>query len=162
MFKVRILTPAYLLTGEVEENNAFLGWLNNKDKSTLDLHNVEGLVLDPNAALPATMAKLVTLAKSQVVGIDMFDTAGQRTISVSERTQLAVLYTARFIIQAHLHPTGDMPISNIPNVVKSDFVPATRVNLHPLLPTRKLPSLESALMLFNWRHIDFYHEQFVK
>ena len=61
MFKVRILTPAYLLTGEVEENNAFLGWLNNKDKSTLDLHNVEGLVLDPNAAMPATMAPPTSL-----------------------------------------------------------------------------------------------------
>jgi hypothetical protein len=157
MFKVRVLTPAYLLTGEVEENNAFLGWLNNKDKSTLDLHNVEGLILDPNAAMPATTAKMVTLAKSQVVGIDMLDPAGRRTINVGSRAQLAVLYTARFIIQANLHPTGDMPISNIPNVVKSDFVPATQVNLHPLIPTRKLPSLESALILFNWRHIDFYH-----
>ncbi len=159
MFKVRVLTPAYLLTGEVEENNAFLGWLNNKDKSTLDLHNVEGLLLDPNAAMPATSAKMVTLAKSQVVGLDMLDSVGQRTISVGSRAQLAVLYTARFIIQANLHPTGDMPISNIPNVVKSDFVPVTRAKLHPLLPTRKLPSLESVLMLLNWRHIDFYHEQ---
>ncbi|HXV99425.1 MAG TPA: hypothetical protein VEC93_13460 [Anaerolineae bacterium] len=157
MFKVRVLTPAYLLTGEVEENNAFLGWLNNKDKSTLDLHNVEGLILDPNAAMPATTAKMVTLAKSQVVGIDMLDPAGLRTINVGSRAQLAVLYTARFIVQANLHPTGDMPISNIPNVVKSDFVPATQVNFHPLIPTRKLPSLESALILFNWRHIDFYH-----
>jgi hypothetical protein len=100
---------------------------------------------------------MVTLAKSQVVSLDMLDPAGQRTIAVGSRTQLAVLYTARFIIQANLHPTGDMPISNIPNVVKSDFVPVTRANLHPLIPTRKLPSLESALMLLNWRHIDFYH-----
>lgn len=157
MFRVRVLTPAYLLTGEVEENNAFLGWLNNKDKSTLDLKNVEGLILDPTASMPATTAKMVTLAKSQVVAIDMLDAAAQRTISLGNRTQLAVLYTARFIIQANLHPTGDMPISNIPNVVKSDFVPASRVKLHPLLPTRKMPSLESAVMIFNWRHVDFYH-----
>lgn len=158
MFKVRVLTPAYLLTGEVEENNAFLGWLNNKDKSTLDLRNVEALILDPNASMPATSAKMVTLAKSQVVGIDMLDPVGQRTINLSGRTQLAVLYSSRFIIQANLHPTGDMPISNIPNVVKSDFVPASRVKFHPLLPTRTLPSLESPLIIFNWRHIDFYHE----
>jgi hypothetical protein len=158
MFNVRVLTPAYLLTGEVEENNAFLGWLNNKDKSTLDLHNVEGLILDPNASMPATRANMVTLAKSQVVGIEMLNPAAQRTISVGNRIQLAVLYTARFIIQANLHPTGDMPISNIPNVVKSDFVPASSVKLHPLLPTRMLPSLEAALMIFNWRHIDFYHQ----
>jgi hypothetical protein len=157
MFKISVLTPAYLLTGEVEENTAFLGWLNNKDKSTLDLHNVEGLVLDPQTSLPATAAKLVTLEKSQVVGIDMVSPDGQRAIKVSERAQLAVLYTERFIIQANLHPTGDMPINRIPDVVKSNFVPVTRANLHPLLPTRKLPRLEAPIMILNWRHIDFYH-----
>lgn len=157
MFKVRVLTPAYLLTGEIEENTAFLGWLNNKDKLTLDLHNVEGLVLDPDSSMPATAAPLVTLAKSQVVAIDMLSPQGQRTINLSERRQLAVLYTARFIIQANLHPTGEMPINNIPNVVKSNFVAVSQAQLHPLLPTRKLPSLESALMVLNWNHIDFYH-----
>ncbi len=157
MFKVRVLTPAYLLTGEVEENTAFLGWLNNKDKLTLDLHNVEGLVLDPAASMPATAAKMVTLAKSQVVAIDMASPEGQRTIKVPDRSQLAVLYTARFVIQANLHPTGDMPISNIPNVVKSNFVPVTAAKLHPLLPTRQLPALESKLMILNWEHVDFYH-----
>ena len=162
MFKVRVLTPAYLLSGEVEENTAFLGWLNNKDKVTLDLHEVEGLVLDPHSSLPATAARLVTLAKSQVVGIEMVSPEAQRTIKVGERAELAVLYTARFVIQAYLHPPGEMPIGHIPNVVKSNFVPATRVKLHPLLPTRQLPSLESNLMIFNWLHIDFYHAQSMK
>ena len=157
MFKVRVLTPAYLLTGEVEENTAFLGWLNNRDKLTLDLHNVEGLVLDPESSLPATAASLVTLAKSQVVAMDMLSQQGQRTISVSNRKELAVLYTSRFVVQGNLHPTGDMPINNIPNVVKSNFVPLTQVQLHPLLPTRKLPALEAELMIFNWAHVDFYH-----
>ncbi|MEW5959350.1 MAG: hypothetical protein AB1801_16590, partial [Chloroflexota bacterium] len=83
MFTVRVLTPAYLLTGQVEESNAFLGWLNNKDKNTLDLHHVEALVLNPAASIPATAAKLVTLDKSQVVGIDMFTPEAQRAVRVS-------------------------------------------------------------------------------
>ena len=162
MFKISVFTPAYHLTGEVEENSAFLGWLNNKDKSTLDLHNVQGLLLDPQASLPATAAKQVTLEKSQVVAIDMVSPDGQRTLQVSERKVLAVLYTQRFIIQANLHPTGDMPINRIPDVVKSNFVTATQVKLHPLHPTRKLPRLESPIMILNWRHIDFYHSQLTK
>ena len=157
MFQVRVLTPAYLLTGQVEESNAFLGWLNNKDKNTLDLHDVEALVLDPGASIPATAAKLVTLDKSQVVGIDMFSPEAQRAVKISGRPELAVLYTGRFIVQANLHPTGEMPISRIPDVVKSNFVPITQAKLHPLLPTRQLPSLESDVMILNWRHIDFYH-----
>jgi len=159
MFSVRVLTPAYLLTGQVEESNAFLGWLNNKDKNTLDLHGVEALVLNPNASIPAVAAELVTLDKSQVVGIDMFSPEAQRAMRVPERAELAVLYTARFIIQAKLHPSGDMPINRIPDVVKSNFVPVSQARLHPLLPTRRLPSLESPLLILNWRHIDFYHGQ---
>jgi len=159
MFSVRVLTPAYLLTGQVEESNAFLGWLNNKDKNTLDLHEVEALVLNPNASIPAVAAELVTLDKSQVVGIDMFSPEAQRAMRVPERAELAVLYTARFIIQANLHPSGEMPINRIPDVVKSNFVPVSQARLHPLLPTRRLPSLESPLLILNWRHIDFYHGQ---
>ncbi|MBN1991407.1 MAG: hypothetical protein JW953_01795 [Anaerolineae bacterium] len=159
MFKISVLTPAYLLTGEVEENTAFLGWLNNKDKNSLDLLNVEGLVLDPNAAMPATAAKLITLDKSQVVAIDMVSPDSQQAIKVSQRAVLTVLYTGRFIIQANLHPSGEMSINRIADVSRSDFVPATNVQLHPLIPTRQLPRQNSPIMIFNWRHVDFYHAQ---
>lgn len=157
MFEVSILTPAYLLTGQVEEASAFLGWLNNKDKNALDLHHAESVLLDPNTSVPATAAPLVTLDKQQIIAINMISPQAQRSIKVSGRTELAVFYTPRFIIQANLHPTGDMPINRIPDVVKSNFVPVTQAKLHPLLPTRKLPSFEAAVMILNWRHIDFYH-----
>ena len=61
MFQVRVYTPAYLLTGEVEETHSFLGWMNNKDKSTLDLHHVEALVLDPKSSIPAIAFALIAL-----------------------------------------------------------------------------------------------------
>ncbi len=157
MFEVRVLTPAYLLTGEIEENSSFVGWLNNKNKLTIDLNNVEGIMLNPESPMPATSAKMVTLPKNQVVGIDMLSPKGRKTIQLPERTQLATFYTVRFIIQANLHPTGDMLINNIPNVSNSDFVATTEVKLHPLLPTRQFPNLETAMMIFNWQHIDFYH-----
>ena len=159
MFQVRVYTPAYLLTGEVEDSHSFLGWMNNKDKTTLDLHNVEALVLDPKSSIPATAAGLVTLHKSQVVGIDMFSPMAQQAVKVSDRPEVAVLYTARFLIRANLHPTGDMPISRIPDVVKSNFVAVTQAQLHPLLSTRRLPALESPVMILNWHHVDFYHAQ---
>ena len=157
MFQIRVFTPAYLLTGEVEEPHSFLGWMNNKDKTTLDLHNVEALVLDPKSSVPATAASLVTLHKSQVVGVDMFSPTAQQAVKVTGRPEVAVLYTARFLIQANLHPSGDMPIGRIPDVVKSNFVAVTQAQLHPLLSTRLLPALESPVMIRNWNHIDFYH-----
>ena len=157
MFQVRVYTPAYLLTGAVEETHSFLGWMNNKDKSTLDLHHVEALVLDPKSSIPAVAAGQVTLHKSQVVAIDMFSPTARQAIKMSDRAELAVLYTARFMIQANLHPGGDMPISRIPDVVKSNFVAVTQAKLHPLLPTRRLPALESPVMILNWHHLDFYH-----
>ncbi len=157
MFQIRVLTPSYLLTGQAEETNAFLGWLNNKNKNTLELHTVESIVLDPNSSIPATTAPLVTIPKSQVVAIDMLSPTAQRAIKISGRTELAAFYTARFIIQANLHPTGEMPISRIPDVVKSNFVAVTQAQLHPLIPTRQLPALKATLMVLNWQYVDFYH-----
>ncbi|HEX9926465.1 MAG TPA: hypothetical protein VGD99_27700 [Anaerolineae bacterium] len=157
MFQVRVFTPAYVLTGAAEESNAFLGWLNNKDKNALDLYKVESLLLDPKTSIPATTADLVTLDKSQVVAIDMVSAEAQQSINLSERTELVVLYTTRFIIRARMHPRGEMPINKIPDVVNSQFVAVSQVKLHPLVPTRQLPSLESALMVLNWRHVDFFH-----
>ena len=95
MFQVRVFTPAYLLTGQVEETHSFLGWLNNKDKATLDLHNVEALVLDPKSAIPATAAKLVTIHKSQVVSIDLFSPEAQRAVQVSGHLPAFVSFRLR-------------------------------------------------------------------
>ena len=55
------------------------------------------------------------------------------------RAEMAVLYTPRFVIQAHLHPAGDMRVSNLFNVMSGMVFPTSRAQLHPIVPTCKLP-----------------------
>ena len=158
MFKIRVLTPNYWLAGEVEENNAFLGWLNNKDKKVLELHNVKGITLDPASVLPALVHNTITLHKNQIVAIDLSSPEAQRNVKIGSRAEPALLYSDRFVIEGNLHPSGEMPISRIPDVVQSNFVPLSEVKLNPLIPTnRKLSVIKSKLMIFSWQYIDFYH-----
>ena len=156
-FVIRVYTPSYVLTGQSESNNAFLGWINNPNKQTLDLREVQGLSLDPVAILSSFAQPVVTLPKRQIVAIEMVSPEAQASVQMSPRAELAVLYTARFVIQASLHPTGDMPIGHMFNVMGGDFFPVSDVRLHPLIPTRKLPADSARVMIASKSFVDFYH-----
>lgn len=156
-FIVRVYTPAYMIMGQSESSNAFLGWLNNPNKQTLDLLEVQGLALNPNAVLASLSQPLVTVPKKQIVAIDMVSPEAQASVQMSSRAELSVLYTGRFVIQANLHPTGNMPLSNLFNVMGGDFFPVSDARLHPVVPTRQLPADYARVMIVNKSFVDFYH-----
>jgi hypothetical protein len=156
-FVIRIYTPSYVLIGQSESSNAFLGWLNNPNKQTLDLLEVQGLSLDPSATLINFSQPLVTLPKRQILAIDMVSPEAQASVQMSSRAELSVLYTERFVIQANLHPTGDMPVSHMFNVMGGDFFVVSDAQLHPIIPTRKLPTTSARVMVVNKSFVDFYH-----
>ncbi len=156
-FVIRVYTPSYVLTGQSESQNAFLGWINNPNKQTLDLMEVQGLSLDPAAVLSNFAQPVVTLPKRQIVAIDMVSPEAQASVQMPPRTELCVLYTGRFVIQASLHPTGDMPVGHMFNVMGGDFFPVTDARLHPLVPIRKLPADSARVMIVNKTFVDFYH-----
>jgi hypothetical protein len=156
-FIIRAYTPAYVLLGQSESTNAFLGWLNNPNKQTLDLSEVQGFCLDPIATLVDFSQPTTTLPKKQVVAIDLVSPEAQASVQLASRAELAVLYTDRFVIQANMHPSGDMPLGNIFNVVGGDFIPVSDARLYPLVPTRKLPSDSARVLVINKQSINFYH-----
>jgi hypothetical protein len=156
-FIIRVYTPTYVLIGQSESTNAFLGWLNNPNKQTIDLLEVQGLCLDPNATLTSLSQPMVTLPKRQIVAVDLVSPEAQASVQMSSRAELSVLYTERFIIQANMRPTGDMPVSNIFNVVGSDFVPVSDARFYPVIPTRKLPTEHARILIVNKHFVNFYH-----
>ena len=156
-FIIRVYTPAYMLIGQSESTNAFLGWLNNPNKQTLDLFEVQGLSLDPNATLFNFSQPTVTIPKGQIEAIDLFSLEAQASIQLPSRTELTVLYTNRFVVQASMHPSGDMAVSNLFNVVGGDFLPVSDARLYPLVPTRKLPADHAQVLVVNKYSVNFYH-----
>jgi hypothetical protein len=156
-FVIRVYTPAFVLIGQCESSNAFLGWLNNPNKKTLDLMDVQGISLDPDASVVNFSQPMVTFPKGQILAIDMVSPEAQASVQTSARAELAVLFTQRFVIQANMHPSGDMPVSNILNVIGGDFFPVSDARLHPVLPTRKLPTDQAARLVVNKSFVNFYH-----
>jgi hypothetical protein len=158
-FVIRVYTPAYVLIGQCESSNAFLGWLNNPNKQTLDLIEVQGLSLDPSATLANFSQPMVTLPKAQILAIDMVSPEAQASVQMSAQAAPAVLFTQRFVMQANMHPSGDMPISNILNVIGGDFFPVSDARLYPVLPTRKLPTDRATVLVVNKFFVNFYHSR---
>jgi hypothetical protein len=157
-FHIRTLTDSFLLSGYVEEQNAFLGWLNNPNKKTIELKDVRGLSLAAKSVVPTFNQREVVLPKECIVAIDMADQAGRASVQMSPRQEPAVIYTARFAIQAQLHPTGDMPLHHIFNVMgETAFFPTSNAEFHPLIPTRQFPEPRSAVLVVNREKVEFYH-----
>lgn len=158
-FQVRVLTDSFLLTGKVEGQNAFLGWLNNPSKRTIELKEVQGLPLAADSVVPQGFEEpVVVLPKECIVAIDMMDKAGQAAVQMSQRKESALLYTDRFAIEAKLHPTGNMPVQNVFNIMgETSFFPISEVKFHPLVPTRQFSEPTSALLILNRGKVQFYH-----
>lgn len=156
-FPIRVYTLSYLLTGETDSQDAFLSWLNNPNKESLNLSEVEGLALDPSAVLAGVAQPQVVVPKHQVMAIDMMSPEAAAWVTMPPRAEMAVLYTPRFIIQAHLHPAGDMRVSDLFNVMAGVFFPTSRAQLHPIVPTRDLPTDYAHLLIVNRSYVDFFH-----
>jgi hypothetical protein len=156
-FDIRVYTSSYVLTGQSESTNSFLGWLNNTAKQTIDLSEVEGLCLDPNALLVRFKQPLVVVPKRQIVAIELLSPEAIASISVSQRTELCVLYTACYVIQGGMHVSGELAVTNLLNVLSSDYFPVSQARIYPILPSRKLPADYAYRLIVNRAHVHFYH-----
>ncbi len=154
---IRVYTLSYLISGRFASGEAFLTWLNNPNKQTLDLAEARIAALDPQAKLQSAAQPMVTVPKSQIVAIGVSTPEGDALLSLPSRAELAVLYTPRYIIQGYLHPSGDMPLSNLINVMGGTFIPVTHAQLHALVPTREVSGDTARLIMVNRAFLDCYH-----
>ena len=156
-FSVRIFTTSYLFTGQVESNEAVLGWLNNPNKQSIDMAEVEGMSLDPNAVLNRFRHSLLTVPKPRVVAIDLMTPEGASAVQVAERREPVVVYAGRLVFEGYVHPPGTMPVSNLLNVLGGTYFAMSLARLYPMTPTRSLPTDFSPMLIFNRNYVDFFH-----
>jgi len=154
---IRVYTLSYLISGRFASSEAFLTWVNNPNKQTLDLTDAHITALDPQAKLQSVAQPMVTVPKGQIVAIGVSTPEGDALFSLPSRAELAVLYTPRYVIQGYLHPSGDMPLTHILNVMAGAFIPVTHAQLHALVPTREISGDTARLMMVNRAFIDCYH-----
>jgi hypothetical protein len=120
---------------------------------------VQGLSLDPDATLVNFSQPVVTLPKVQIEGIDLVSPEAQASVQLPSRAELSVLYTQRFVIEANMHPSGDMSVSNLFNVTGGNFFPISDARLQPVVPTRKLPTDRARLLVVNKHLVSFFHSR---
>jgi len=154
---IRVYTLSYLISGRFASSEAFLTWVNNPNKQTLDLTDAHITALDPQAKLGSVAQPMVTVPKGQIVAIGITTPGEDALLSLPSRAELAVLYTPRYVIQGYLHPSGDMLLSNLLNVMGGAFIPVTHVQLHALVPTREVSGDTARLMMVNRAFVDCYH-----
>lgn len=155
---VRVFTPDYVLGGYVAPpGQAFLGWLNNVNQRAIVLTRAQAMGLAPDNAVQSFSPAEVTLPKSRIVAVDLMDDAGRRSIQLAPRRVPAALYAGGFLIRANLHPTGDMPVANLFNVMGGEFFSVSKAEIRFALPARDFGSAQAEILLINHRWVDFFH-----
>lgn len=155
---VRVFTPDYVLGGYITPpGQAFLGWLNNVNQRAIVLTHTQAMGLAPDSIVQPFSPAEVSLPKDRIVALDLMDEAGRRSIQLAARRVPAALYAGGFLIQANLHPTGDMPVSNIFNVMGSDFFSVSEAKIRSALPVRDFGPDQAEILLINQRWVDFFH-----
>ena len=102
--------------------------------------DVEGISLDPDAVLNRFQRSLVTIPKPRVVMIDLMTSEGAKTILVPERRETVVVYAGRLVCEGYIHPPGTASVNNLLNVLGGSYFPMSMTKLHPMIPTRPLPT----------------------
>ncbi|MFZ5917953.1 MAG: hypothetical protein ACOYZ7_13510 [Chloroflexota bacterium] len=155
---VRVFTPDYVLGGFIEPpGQAFLGWLNNVNQRAIVLNHAQAMGLSPDSRVQAFSPAEAALPKSRLVALDLMDDTGRRSIQLAQRRVPAAIYAAGFIIRAHLHPTGDMPATNLFNVMAADFFAVSDAEIRVAGPGRDFGPPQAQVLLINQHWVDFYH-----
>jgi hypothetical protein len=155
---VRIFTPDYVLGGYVTPpGQAFLGWINNVNQRAIVLTRAQAMGLPPDSAVQSFSPSEVSLPKNRIVAIDLLGEVGRHSIQLVPRRVRAALYAGGFLIRANLHPTGDMPVSNLFNVMSSEFFAVSEAEIRSTLPTRDFGPDKADVLLVNHRWVDFFH-----
>ena len=157
-FAVRVFTPDFVLGGYiVPPGQALLGWLNNVNQRVVVLARAQAMGMAPDSTVQAISIAEVTLPKICIVAIDLMDDAGRRSIPLPPRRVPAALYAGGLLIRANLHPTGDMPVSHLLNVMGGDFFAVSGAEIRAAVPSRDLGSAQAEVLLINQRWVDFFH-----
>jgi len=154
---VRIFTTSYVFTGQVEPNEAVLGWLNDPNKPSIDMAEVEGMSLDPEAVLNRFRHSQVTISKPRVVMIDLMTPEGASAVPVPERREAVAVYADRLVFEGNVHPPDTVSANNLLNVLGGTYFPMSMAKLHPMIPTRPLPMDFSPMLIINRNFVHFFH-----
>jgi hypothetical protein len=155
---VRVFTPDYVVGGYVAPpGQAFLGWLNNVNQRAIVVIRTQAMGLAPDSVVEAFSPAKVTVPKRRIVALDLMDEAGRRSIQLAPQRVPAMLYAGGFTIRANLHPTGDMPVANLFNVMGGEFFSISEAKIQPAVPARNFGPAEAQILLINQHWVDFFH-----
>ena len=136
---------------------AFLGWLNNVSQRAIVLIRPQAMGLASDSIVQAFSPAQVAVPKSRIVALDLMDEAARRSIQLAPRRVPAAIYAGGFVIRANLHPTGEMPVTNLFNVMGGEFFSVSQAEIHSAVPARDFGPAQAEILLISQRWVDFYH-----
>jgi hypothetical protein len=155
-FPVEVLTPHYLIKGEMEPIGPMLVYLNDPERRTYVFKKAEALSIQEGNLASHFHAEALMVRQENMIAIRLAEKVGQSTMPLLARKEKIRVFTDAFVIQGYFHCGQDVQLNDIFDLAKGDWVPSSEAIVHALFQLKR-PVFDSApILIINRRHMHFY------
>ena len=129
-FNVQVVTPAFVIAGQMEPVGTWLDFLNSRDKYEIVVQAARVFPIGSAAASVPEHAQ-VCLTRSNVCLIVLLDSAVQQSVHMLKRTVMAISHIGPIVCRGEYHMGVDAQLSTYFDDLVGNFFPLTDVDLFP-------------------------------
>ncbi len=154
---VQMLGHAFQYAGEMEPIGPIIDYLNDLDRLTFPLYDVDMYRILPSSSLPSVTRPEITVVRREVGLVYLLDPEYRSSISFIKNYERAIAYTPYVVCRGNVHMGAETWLRDLLSLMTGSFLVMTEVNVFPLT-TLPAPFPEKAeLLLLNREYVTVYH-----
>ncbi len=154
---VSIVTPRYLITGQLETVGRAFTYVNNEKNESFSLRDVNLTPLVSRGPLQNFSRPNIILRRSEIVLLYFASEETRASVRTLRRGESLVAYTPVAICRAQFHMSDEANVNNFIDDIVSKLLPITDVQLFPLNDALASFPAEPELLLVGRSYLEFYH-----
>ncbi|MCP4358239.1 MAG: hypothetical protein GY796_09520 [Chloroflexi bacterium] len=138
LISVDVSTGNFLVRGEIEPRGDLIVFLNDRNRSSFPILNVQIIPNGPEYKVPTIKQTSFTVSQEHIAFLAMTSEADAQKVQFVQSYRPVVLYTNWFAIRGQLHVHGEARDDELMDPTK-DFFAVTNVSVFPIRQTTHQP-----------------------
>ncbi len=130
-YPVKVLTPAFLIHGQVEPKGTLLNYLNDRDNETVPFYEVT--LYDLSGKLKPTPHSMVVIRKVDICGLYLDDAKGRGDIQLLKRAEKVILHLPHLVCRGEIHLGSEARLQDLLDTMIGQFIALTGASVFPTI-----------------------------
>lgn len=157
LYRVEMFTHSFKIEGKLEPMGEVVNALNDRRRNYMPVHEATVTPIPASNPLsPFTVPELI-ISKQDIVFVTLLDAADYEDMRLMANISILTVYTAHFVLRAEFHMGGEMRQRDFMDATTSDFIPVTKAQCFPLIPTKTALPDQRPFVVVNKQFVSMYH-----